>query len=96
MERGVMDEFTNHSGTASSKHTAAPDDDGPAILTATPGASDGKSWHGESLGKIGDALSELGEQAVDHLTSRVRDKPIVTVALTSVIFLAVGVLLGRR
>jgi hypothetical protein len=96
-----MDEISTRSGAApaahsSSKDAFAPDQNRPATLTASPDAADGKSWRVDSLGKIGDTLSELRGQAVDHVTTHVREKPLLAVAVTGVIFLAVGLLLGKR
>jgi ElaB/YqjD/DUF883 family membrane-anchored ribosome-binding protein len=48
------------------------------------------------VGQARDVITERGAQAADHLDRFVREQPVLTLAVTGILCLTLGVFLGRR
>jgi ElaB/YqjD/DUF883 family membrane-anchored ribosome-binding protein len=63
---------------------------------ASEAAGRATSWASASAGNARQALSGQGGRAADQAADFVREQPLVAIAVTGLVCLALGVLLGRR
>lgn len=63
---------------------------------ASEAAGRAASWASTSAGNARQALSGQGSRVADQATEFVREQPMVAIAVTGLVCLALGVLLGRR